>query len=161
MRELAPKGERLLAVTRLWIVTLALAVLAGCASSPSAVPFGSCAGATAEASGACSTPLPTTPPGGLSREAAVAAAQRHAPASAAQPIVVWARVGPDPFTLPATSRTRLVWMVRLQGSFDASPCPSGYLDKLPSASDPACLDNEGGLVVVLDVFTGALIGWTH
>ncbi len=75
--------------------------------------------------------------------------------------MVWAQVGPDPFTQPTTSETRLVWMVRLQGPFDASPCPSGFLDRLPSVSDPPCLDNAGGLVAVLDVFTGALIGWIH
>jgi hypothetical protein len=43
----------------------------------------------------------------------------------------------------------------------ASPCPSGWLDRVPTVSDPTCLDAEGGIDVVLDYYSGELLGWIH
>lgn len=138
------------------VVLLALLGVAGCAgATPSATP-------TPVASGcACATSSPSAPPGGLSRDAAITAARRLAPPAGAEPEVIWAAIEQDPFASPGTSDARLVWEVRLQGSFAASPCPSGYLERLPSLADQACLDNFSGLVVVLGYFSGTLIGWTH
>lgn len=138
------------------VVLLALLGVAGCATaSPTATPT------SAVPSCGCLTTGPSVPPGGLSRATAIAAAQRLAPPAGAEPTVVWAAVEQDPFAAPGTSGARLVWEVRLQGSFAASPCPSGFLERMPSTADPACLDSDSGLVAVLDVFSGALIGWTH
>jgi hypothetical protein len=75
--------------------------------------------------------------------------------------MIWALIGNDPFVAPGTTNARLVWMVRLQGSFAASPCATEFLERLPSVHDPACLDNESGIVVVIDYFSGALVGWLH
>ena len=54
-----------------------------------------------------------------------------------------------------------MWVVRLEGSFAASPCPSGFDERLPSVTDPPCLAAASGLDVVLDAFTGSFIGWVH
>jgi len=32
---------------------------------------------------------------------------------------------------------------------------------VPSPSDSACLDRDGGINVVLDYFSGDLLGWIH
>jgi hypothetical protein len=158
--------ERPASVMRLAVVLLALLSVAGCAvvspparpttvASPTTTP-------TPAASGcACATADPTGPPGGLSRDEAIAAALRQAPSGAAEPSVIWASIEQDPFAAPVTSGARLVWEVRLQVSFAASPCPSGFLERVPSTADPACLDSDSGLVAVLDIFSGALVGWTH
>jgi hypothetical protein len=84
-----------------------------------------------------------------------------APSAATEPTAIWAVIGNDPFVAPGSGNARVVWMVRLQGPFAASPCPSGFLGRLPSADDPACLDDQSGLIVVIDYFSGALIGWLH
>lgn len=139
-------------------------LLGGCSASPSPsslVRPSGCDGAVAGASAACATPITTGPPGGLSRDAAIAAALRLAPSSANEPSVIRASVADDPFTWPEPTNPRVVWEVRLQGSFAASPCTTGFLDKLPTLADPACLDSESGLVVVLDYFSGAFIGWIY
>lgn len=105
---------------------------------------------------------PTAAPGGLSQEAAIAAARRQAPAASPDPSLVWAEIEPDPFAPPGSADRRLVWEVRLQGSSLTAPaCPSGFLDRAASPSDPACLDGDGGLIVVLDYFSGAFLGWIH
>ena len=152
---------------------LALAVIAGFVSAacgeawrpaPTANGPSGCgaeAAATVEASYACATRMPTLPPGGISRDEAIAAALRLAPASAGQPTVVWAMTDSNPFAPLSTADRGLVWEVRLQGSFAASPCPARFLERLPSPSDPACLDVESGLGAVIDIYTGALIGWLH
>ena len=138
------------------VVLLALLGVAGCAiASPQATPTPVVSGC------ACATLAQSGPPGGLSRDAAIAAAQRLAPPAGAEPEVVWASIEQDPFASPGTSDASLVWEVRLQGSFASSPCLPGLLDRPPSLADKACLDGYSGLVVVLDYFSGALIGWTH
>jgi hypothetical protein len=104
---------------------------------------------------------PTHPPGGISQDAAIAAAVGLAPAASANPTVVWASVEHDPFVPRDTSAPRVVWEVRLQGSLAAAPCPSGLLDRPASSADKACVDGEGGLIVVLDYHTGAFVGWSH
>jgi hypothetical protein len=81
-----------------------------------------------------------------------------APPAGEEPALIWADFVADPFASPGDSDPRLVWEVRLQGSFAASPCPSGFLDRPPSLADTSCLDSKSGVVVVLDYFTGALIG---
>jgi hypothetical protein len=134
------------------VVLVAVVSLAGCAAAtPSPSPT-ECACA--------SLPL-TGPPGGLSRDAAIAAAKRLAPPSSAEPTVVWAYVESDPFASPGTSDGRPVWEVRLQGLFAASPCPSGFEDYAPKPSDTACLDGDSGIIVVLDYYSGAWLGWSH
>lgn len=110
----------------------------------------------------CCTHPPTGAPGGLSREAAIARARAIAPGSGSSTTVVWASIETDPFAPRGSAPPGpLVWMVRLQGSLHASPCPSGFLDRPASPSDAACLDHDGGIDVVLDYFTGDLVGWTH
>jgi hypothetical protein len=105
---------------------------------------------------------PSAEPGALGRDAAVAQAIRLAPESSRAPSVVWASVEPDPFgPFDGSSPRRLVWEVRLAGGFLASPCPEGFLERPPSPSDAPCLDIEAGIVVVLDEFSGALIGYAH
>ncbi len=144
--------RRSVAVTVAFVVVLlAMPAVAGCAAtypSPSQV----CA---------CATLPLTGPPGGLSHDAAIAAAKRYAPTSSADPAVIWAHVESDPFASPGTSEERLVWEVRLQGPFAASPCPSGFEEYPASPSDKACLDGDSGIVVVLDYYSGAWLGWTH
>jgi hypothetical protein len=105
---------------------------------------------------------PTAAPGGLSKDAAITLALREAPASSPAPTVVWASIESNPFYPRGNNPTGpLVWIVRLQGGLSASPCPSGSLDRLPSASDAVCLDQDGGVDVVLDYFSGDLLGWIH
>jgi hypothetical protein len=140
---------------RVAIFLLALLSVAGCAAASPATPIAVVSGC------ACATSGPSGPPGGLSRDEAIAAALRLAPHANAQPAVVWASIEQDPFASQGTSKASLVWEVRLQGSFAASPCPSGFLERPPSLADTACLDTDSGLVVVLDYFSGALTGWTH
>ena len=139
---------------RVAIILLALLSVAGCAAASPATP-------TPVASCACVTSGPSGPPGGLSRDEAIAAARRYAPPARAEPAVVWASIEQDPFASPGASQARVVWEVRLQGSFAASPCPSGFLERQPSSADQTCLDGDSGLVAVIDYFSGALIGWTH
>lgn len=112
--------------------------------------------------GSCATtcacaPALTAAPGAISEEAAIAAAKRQAPSATADPSVIWVNVTFDPFD---TARP-LVWEVRLEGPFAVPPCPAGFLDRPPLRSDAPCLDQHGGLVAVLDHFSGALLGWTH
>jgi len=128
----------------------AVAATASPAATPTSVP--SCA---------CGPSGPSGPPGGLPSDAAIAAAQRLAPPAAAEPAAIWASIEQDPFASSGPSDARLVWEVRLQGSFAVSPCPSGFLNRPPSLGDTACLDGDSGLIVVLDYFSGALVGWTH
>jgi len=105
---------------------------------------------------------PTAAAGGLSKDAAIALALREAPASSPAPTVVWASIESNPFYPRGNNPPGpLVWIVRLQGGLTSSPCPSGFLDRLPSASDAACLDQDGGVNVVLDYFSGDLLGWIH
>ena len=138
---------------RLATVLLAVVIVGGCAvaaPTPTRPAPSGCA---------CATYPVSSPPGGLSRDAAIAAAKAVAPPAGSAPLVVWAMIGEDPFASPGSS-ARLVWEVRLQGSFAASPCASGFLERPASLADPACLDYDSGLVVVIDYFTGALVGWT-
>jgi hypothetical protein len=98
----------------------------------------------------------------MAKDAAIAMALRDAPASSPAPTVVWASIESNPFSPRGNSPPGpLVWIVRLQGGLTSSPCPSGFLDRLPSASDAACLDQGGGVNVVLDYFSGDLLGWIH
>ncbi len=105
---------------------------------------------------------PTAAAGGLSKDAAIAQALREAPAPSPAPTVVWANIESNPFSPRGNNPPGpLVWIVRLQGSRAVSPCPSGFLDRLPSPSDAACFDQDGGVDVVLDYFSGDLLGWIH
>lgn len=105
---------------------------------------------------------PTAAPGGLSREDAVARARALAPGSNASASVVWASIETDPFAPRGSAPPgRLVWIVRLQGTRGISPCPSGFLEGPPDASVPGCLDGDGGIDVVIEYFSGTLLGWTH
>jgi hypothetical protein len=109
----------------------------------------------------CCTHPPTGAPGGMSEDAAIAAARRLAPTSTAEPTVIWAQIEHDPFAQHGANDARLVWEVRLQGPFAVAPCPSGFLDAPPSLGSKACVDGDSGLIVVLDYYSGAFIGWTH
>jgi hypothetical protein len=144
-----------------WIMGLALAAAVGAAActTQSGVPNG-CGGFAAGASPAC-THGPTAAPGGLSQAAAIAAARRVAPLASGDPAVIWASIEHSPFAANGTGERTLVWEVRLQAAFAASACPSGFLEVFPTPSDPACLDQESGLIAVLDYYSGTLLGWTH
>jgi hypothetical protein len=105
---------------------------------------------------------PTAAPGGLSKDAAVARALAALPRASATPAVVGASIESDPFAPRGNVPPGpLTWIVRVQGGVAASPCPSGWLDRPALLSDGPCLDGDGGVDVVLDFFTGDLIGWTH
>ena len=139
------------------VILVILLTVAGCAvaapsPSPSPSPTPNCA---------CATLPLTGPPGGLSHDAAITAAERFAPPSSAEPAVIWAYVESNPFVWPKSSDEPLVWEVRLQGPFAASPCPSGFEEYAPSPSDKACLDGDSGIIVVLDYYSGAWLGWSH
>lgn len=108
---------------------------------------------------ACAPRL-TPAPGAITKEAAIAAAKQNAPPSTSDPSVIWAQVATNPFAQGQTDR-QLVWEVRLQSGFAMPPCASGFLDRYPTPSDMPCLDGDGGLVAVLDQFSGSLLGWTH
>lgn len=145
-----------------WIVGLALLVAigaTGCTAVPGA-PNG-CGGSVGGAVPACSH-IPTSPPGGISQDAAIAAARRAAPRASGDPAVIWvAAIEHYPFADQYAGAPSWVWEVRLQAAFVASPCSSGFLEAFPTPSDPACLDQDSGLVAVLDYASGALLGWTH
>lgn len=142
---------------------LAALVLAGCGGTvPSPRPSDeqaqpSCAAVPGPSLGCIeATPLPS---GGITREAAIAAA-RQSLAGGTSAAVVWASVETSP--LIPNQVGPVVWEVRLAGGLSGlTPCPSGWLDHWPTASDPPCADSDGGIVVVLDYSTGALIGWAH
>jgi hypothetical protein len=111
------------------------------------------------ATGCCGcVSLPAAEPGAITRDQAIAAALREAQSVATDPSVVTAQVYPDPFDV---TRRRLVWTVRLQGGFAVASCSPGFLDRYPSPSDPPCTDQDNGIVVVLDEFTGQFLGWSH
>lgn len=111
----------------------------------------------------CAVVPPTLGPGALTRDEAIAAAIRQAPPGMSNPTVEWAVDGQNPFT---QSSSAPVWLVRLDGSAAIPTCAPGYLDRVASPSDSPCLDNHlgkepYGLVVVLDPYSGALLGWSH
>ena len=81
-------------------------------------------------------------------------------ARGAEASLVWAAPESNPFA-PRPSIGGLVWEVRLAGSMAVSPCPSGFLEREPTNSDPPCLDGGSGLIVVLDFFSGTFLGWLH
>ena len=153
---------------RLWVLVAGLA-LAGCTAAPSLVssapptampsaPAASCGGGP-QASGSCVVPL-TPAPGAMSREAAIAAALAAVP-GASSAWVEWSSLSPSPFVEPAGSGP-VVWEVRLAGRQLPQPtCPADWLSHYPSPSDAPCLDQDHGLIVVLDQFSGAFLGWAH
>lgn len=106
---------------------------------------------------------PTAAAGGISKDAAIALALKALPAtSRGVPVVVWASIENDPFAPRGNVPPGpLRWVVRLQGGMTTSPCPSGWLDRVATTSDPACLDADGGIDVVLDYYSGAVLGWVH
>lgn len=111
----------------------------------------------------CAVVQPTLPPNALTQDQAIAAATRQAPPGMTNPTVEWAAVGQNPF---APGGSPPVWLVRLDGTADIATCAPGYLDRVPSPSDAPCLGNQlgkvpYGLVVVLDPYTGALLGWSQ
>lgn len=130
--------------------------LAACTGPPF---VGGCGGAPFGAA-AC-THGPTGAPGGLSKAAAIAAARRAAPSATGTTRVVWAAIEHDPYAPADSLGGPWVWEVRIEAAFAASPCPSGFLDRVATPSDPACLDAESGLIAVLDYDSGALLGWVH
>jgi hypothetical protein len=98
----------------------------------------------------------------MSKDAAVARAIKALPAASPAPVVLWASIESDPFAPSGNAPPGpLTWVVRLQGGLAASPCPSGWLDPVPTASDPTCLDADGGIDVVLDYYSGELFRWIH
>ena len=110
---------------------------------------------------ACASPQLTQPPGALSEDAAKRAALALAPTAKQAPSVSWAQVDISPFPAPGGGSRSLVWMVRLEGSFDLVTCNDAAIWRDPTPSDPPCLDVASGLIVVLDVYSGAFLGWTH
>jgi hypothetical protein len=124
---------------------LALAILGCVAPGPIA---------TTPANSGCCTHPPTAAPSGIPVDEAIAIAFMAAGSSAT---VEWATVDENPFQ-PRNEPRDLVWVVRLAGDF-ASPCPSGYLDVPPSPSSPPCLSGDGMANVVIDYFSGRVLGW--
>jgi len=100
---------------------------------------------------------PSAAPDGLAEEAAIARALAVAPPGDTTPAVVWASVEPDPFRVNG----QLVWIVRLEGGIAAPACAPEALEQAPSAGGDPCLDSRGGVNVVLDHRSGALLGWMH
>lgn len=159
---------------------LAGVIVAGCSALSAATPSvqttpiatsvgvsSGCGGeATAGDSGAaipspaCSHP-PSAPPGAISREAAISAARSAVGDTQAQADVIGADVGQNGFGAALPGHPWL-WQVRLNGpALRLSPCPSGNLDREPDWSAAPCLDEEQGLWVVVDAFTGQVLGSMH
>lgn len=109
---------------------------------------------------ACAPPPPTPAPGAISEEAAIAAAKQQAPPSTSNPSVIWAQTAVNPYTRGQPD-AQLVWEVRLQGDFAVPSCPPEFPDRYPTPSDAPCRDRDGGLIAVLDQFSGELLGWIH
>jgi hypothetical protein len=133
------------------VIVVALAAISIWLTSP--CPYGT----------GCAAVPPTLAPGALTKDQAIAAAIRQAPAGITNPTVEWATAGQNPF---APSSSAPVWLVRLDGTADIPTCAPGYLHRVPSPSDRPCLGNQlgkapHGLVVVLDPYTGALLGWSQ
>jgi hypothetical protein len=148
-----------------WLIvaTVLATVLTGCAASISTPvatpkPLVTCGGGADGSLGCLSTPVPTIPPGGISHDAAVAAALRLASKLGSQPSVIAVTIAEDPFVWPPTSSTPLVWIVLLQGSFAVAPCSSDFESRPPSAQETPCVRGQQ-IYAILDIYTGALIGW--
>ncbi len=106
---------------------------------------------------ACSHP-PTAPPGAISEAAAIAAARAAMGDTAKKAEVINTSVQQD-YTLPSHE---WLWEVRLGGAaLHISPCPSDYLDHPPAWSAPPCLDELQGLWVIVDAFSGQVLGTMH
>jgi hypothetical protein len=157
LRPVRPAARRrprfaLVAVSAMAVVVIGMAVAVSiCLTSP--CPYGT----------GCAVVPPTLEPGALTRDEAIAAAIRQAPPGMSNPTVEWAVDGQNPF---APGGSPPVWLVRLDGTADIPTCAPGYLDRVPSPSDGPCLGNQlgkvpYGLVVVLDPYTGALLGWSQ
>jgi hypothetical protein len=145
-------------VNRRLVVLFALVVGACGGISPSGPqPLPSCGG-DPQASLGCFEPTPI-PSGGITREDAITIARRSLPGGAGAQ-VVWASVESNPYATPNATGP-IVWEVRLEGEIGELACPSDWLDRWPAASDPPCLDNDSGIVAVLDYYSGVLIGWLH
>jgi hypothetical protein len=107
---------------------------------------------------ACSHP-PSAPPGSVAANVAIAAARAAVGDTAGMTQVVRADVSPNPWpdTLPGHP---WVWDVYLQGpGIRASACPSDIYQHTPDWSAPPCIDTENGVDVILDAFTGRLLGF--
>jgi hypothetical protein len=142
------------------VVVLALAAVAGCATQSATGPAAPASTAQAtpapQPSCACSYP-PTPPAGAVSRDAAIAAAIRSVPGAGPTTQVVNVNVETDPF-----GSGRQVWEVRLGTPLSIPSCPGDAMPQTPaSASAGPCLDSEGGVWVVLDMMSGAVLGWVH
>ncbi len=139
------------------VAAAAVAILVAACSAAGPLASASCGGAR---------PPLTAPAGGLTRSQAVAAALAVAPRSASTPNVVWTQVSSSPFSGDEPSGGKLVWMVRLEADFDVPAClrtdvgPEDVTARRQTPSDPPCLDDAGGIVAVLEMYTGRLIGWT-
>jgi hypothetical protein len=105
---------------------------------------------------ALATPQLTAPPGAITRDAAIAAAKREAPATSVDPKVGYAVVQTNPFPGSGSS-DQLVWQVSLLAPFAVPTCAPG-VDRTPLQSDAPCV-MDGGLQAVIDVYTGQLLGW--
>jgi hypothetical protein len=73
--------------------------------------------------------------------------------------LVRANVSPNPWsdTLPGHP---WVWDVYLLGpGIRASACPSDIDEHAPDWSAPPCIDTGNGVEVILDAFTGRLLGF--
>ena len=122
-------------------------------ASPSPVPENSCL---------CTEPPPTPPAGGISQQAAEHRALALVPQSGTSSLrIVWIAFGYDPFVAWNAPNRKPVWTVRIEGAIAAPTCVPGYFNHDESTTDPMCLDNEGGVDVVLDFYDGSLIGFHH
>jgi hypothetical protein len=113
-----------------------------------------CAGCTC-----CAVPTApqlTAPPGAITRDAAIAAALRGAPATSVDPKVGWAIVRTNPFV--GSDSEQLVWQVSLLAPFAVPSCAPSVFDRTPVQSDAPCMVNDG-LQAVVDIYSGELLGW--
>ena len=142
------------------VAVLALAAVAGCAtpSAPGQAGPASTKQATPTPQPSCACSYPPTPPAGaVSRDAAIAAAIRSVPGAGPATQVVNVNVESDPF-----GSGRQVWEVRLGSPLAIPSCPGDTMPQTPvSSSARPCLDGEGGLWVVVDMMSGAVLGWVH
>jgi hypothetical protein len=148
------------------LVLLFAAVSGGCVSSSgtpiAATPTGgwsACGAASVNATNvslatplnACATPVPTGPPGGLSKDEAIAIVLRLAPPSSIQPTVSWALPSPYYLEPPLVPIGTWVWTIRLLGGFEATACSSAL------ASPRPCGPAASALVIIIDYYSGAFI----
>ena len=155
-----PHGAQAVPGVALRLLVIAGLVSAAACTAPNVTPPPSVAKPSFPAATCSCIEETPTPPGGITRADAIARARAAVPIiGVTPPTVVWASVTANPFQ--EGLHPDPVWLVRLQGSIAAPSCPPDLGDRVPSPSSPACLDIDQGVDVALDLYSGAVIGYSN